>query len=330
MTPHHFAQRLRPLMRQPGCALLTMTTGVDGDSLGSMLAMAHAMRHFGHQYICYSPEAIPPMFDYLMGEHRIMRELDGTIHDYSLIMIFDTGDIKRTPLSAELVRRNPAKTKVINIDHHPTITEYDGRTAVDLNFVDTGAAATTEMLYHILSAMDVPFTRHLVNSLLTGILTDTGHFANHGTTVESLQAAAALMARGADHQAITAATMRHKSVGTLQLWGRALSRLTINRASGVVSTVITLKDLEQCGVSEEAVTGIANFLNSLNEGRVALVLQEAPGGIIKGSFRTTATNINVADLAKEFGGGGHPKAAGFKMAGRLRQTAEGWKVEQVK
>lgn len=328
MNPQSFAQHLDRLLRRPLRVLLTMTAGPDGDSLGSMLAMAHAVRHYQRDYTCYSPDPIPAMFEYLLGEHKIMRELADTIHDYSLVMIFDTGDVKRTPLINDIVNRDPKKTTVVNIDHHPTIIEHEGRSAVDLNVVDTGAAATTEVLYKILSAMDVPFTHHLVNSLLTGILTDTGHFANQSTTVESLEIAAALMAKGADHQAITAATMRNKSLGTLQLWGRALSRLNINRATGVVSTAVTLKDIADCGANHDDTTGIANFLNTLNEGKVVLVLQEMPGGIVKGSFRTTA-DIDVAELAKQFGGGGHAKAAGFKIPGRLVETKQGWRVESL-
>src|ERR1700741_2163048 len=133
MTPHHIAQTLRPLLQPSRRVLLTMTTGIDGDSLGSMLAMAHAVRHFACDYVCYAPEDIPPMYEYLLGEHTILRELEGSPHDYSLVMIFDTGDMKRTPLITELINRDPKKTMVINIDHHPTVTNFEGRSAVDLN-----------------------------------------------------------------------------------------------------------------------------------------------------------------------------------------------------
>lgn len=327
MNSGQFAQRLRPLLRDADRVLLTMTVGPDGDSLGSMLAMADAIKHYGKEYLCFSPDPVPPMFDYLLTDHRVMREMPDTVHEYSLVIIFDTGDIKRTPLVHQLIKRDPARTTVVNIDHHPTIIEFEGHRVVDLNFVDTSAAATTEMMYHLLIALDVPFNHGLANNLLTGILTDTSHFLNQSTTSESLTIAAALMAKGADHRTITAATMQNKSLGTLQLWGRALSRLTMNKTMGVVTTVVTLQDLAECRVEPEATTGIANFLNTLSEGRAALVIQEAPGGKIKGSFRTTSDHINVADMAKQFGGGGHAKAAGFILPGRLVKTPDGWRIE---
>ena len=326
MNHQQFSQVFLPKLRQADRVLLTMTIGPDGDSLGSMMGMAHALKHFGKAYVCYSPDPIPPMFRYLLEQQPVMRELEDTVHDYAMVIIFDAGDIKRSPLAKDFIARDPKKTTVVNIDHHPTVTDFKGQPAVDINFIDINASATTEMVYKILNELGVPLHQHSANSLLTGILTDTGHFSNHSTTSESLSIAAALMAKGADHRTITDATMRNKSIGTLQLWGRALSRLHKNSQTGIVSTAITLKDLEECNVPADATTGIANFLNSLGEGKVAMVIQEMPGGKIKASLRTTS-EVNVADIAARFGGGGHTKAAGFVMPGRLVHDAAGWSVE---
>lgn len=269
------------------------------------------------------------MFDYLTKDFRIMREMEDSVHNYDLVIIFDTGDIKRSPLADELINRDPTKTIVVNIDHHPTTVDHQGQRAVDFSHVDTSASSTTQMMHRLMQHLRVPMTPHMATSLLTGILTDTGHFSNLGTTQEAMEIASDLLAKGADHKTITEATMRNKSVGTLQLWGRALSRLTINKASGVVSTVVTLQDLEECHVDSEASTGISNFLNSLSEGKIALVLQEAAGGFVKGSLRTTS-DINVADIAKQFGGGGHAKAAGFTIKGKLVKSSRGWRVDPVR
>lgn len=324
-TDAQFAQLLERLLQRSTRVLLTMTSGPDGDSIGSLLAMCHIVHHYGKECFCYSPDAIPPMFEYLTKDHRIMREMDDSVHAYDLVIIFDTGDIKRSPLADELIQRETGKTIVVNIDHHPTTTEHRGQSAVDHSHIDLSASSTTQMIHRLLKHLPVPYTRHLATSLLTGILTDTGHFSNLGTTQEAMEIASELLAKGADHRTITEATMRNKSIGTLQLWGRALSRLTINKRTGVVSTVVTLADLAECAVDSEATTGISNFLNSLSEGKIALVLQEEPGGMIKGSLRTTS-DISVADIAKKFGGGGHAKAAGFKVRGQLEKTNRGWQV----
>lgn len=326
VTDAQFANTLDRLLKRSNRILLTITTGPDGDSVGALLAMCHIVHHYGKTCFCFSPDQIPPMFDFLTKDFRIMGEMENSVHDYDLIIIFDTGDIKRTPLADELIKRDPLTTIVVNIDHHPTTIDHLGRRAVDHSHIDTNASSTTQMIHRLMQYLRVPISRHAATSLLTGILTDTGHFSNLGTTQEAMEIASDLLAKGADHRTITESTMRTKSVGTLQLWGRALSRLTINHATGVVSTVVTLADLKEFSVDSEATTGISNFLNSLSEGKIALVLQEDVGGIIKGSLRTTS-DINVADIAKQFGGGGHAKAAGFKMKGRLVRTGRGWQVE---
>lgn len=320
-----FATTLDRLLRRSNRILLTITTGPDGDSVGALLAMCHIVHHYGKTCFSFSPEPIPPMFDYLTKDFRIMGEMEDSVHNYDLVIIFDTGDIKRSPLADELIKRNSNKTIVVNIDHHPTTIDHIGQRAVDHSHVDTNASSTTQMMHRLMQLLRVPINRHAATSLLTGILTDTGNFSNLGTTQEAMEIASDLLAKGADHRTITEATLRTKSIGTLQLWGRALSRLTINHTTGVVSTVVTLEDLKECGVDGEATTGISNFLNSLSEGKIALVLQEDANNIIKGSLRTTS-DINVADIAKQFGGGGHAKAAGFKIKGKLVKTQRGWRV----
>lgn len=326
-TYQQHAQQFRQALDRADRVLLTVTTGVDGDSLGSLVAMSYALDHLGKSWFAYVPEDLPAMFGYLTKRRPLMREMDGHVHQFPLVIIFDTGDMKRSPLTPDLVTR-PAATQVVNIDHHPTVTDFDGRSAVDLNIVDDQAAATTEMLTRLFDELGVAIDGPMATSLLTGILTDTGHFAHHNTTSETIAVAAKLMAKGADHRTITSATMRNKSLGTLKLWGRALSRLAYNPSSGVVSTVIMLKDYEDCGVTDEATEGIANFLNTLSEGKVALVLKEDMGGYVKGSFRTTS-EVNVAEMAKKLGGGGHARAAGFRIRGKLVETGLGWHVERT-
>lgn len=320
-----FAPQLRDLIKRSPRILLTITRGPDGDSIGSLLAMCQAVRQFGRECYLYSPEDIPPMYHYLLNHRPIMRDLERSVHDYQLIILFDAGDVKRVPLVDELIARNPQRTIVVNIDHHPTVVYHRGKSAVDFNFVDTDAAATTEMLFYLFQEAGVPLSPSMATSLLTGILTDTGHFANLNTTSAVIEVAAKLMAKGADHRTITEQTMRNKSLGQLRLWGRALARLGYNPASGVVSTVITLRDLRECDVDAEATTGIANFLNGLSDGKVSLILQEEPDGYVKGSFRTTS-NVDVATLASQFGGGGHPRAAGFRIRGQLIHDGFGWHV----
>jgi phosphoesterase RecJ-like protein len=161
---------------------------------------------------------------------------------------------------------------------------------------------------------------------LTGILTDTGGFSNMATTTRSMEIASRLLLHGALIQEVNDNTWKNKSLHGLQLWGRALSRLKRNPKTGIVSTAIFQKDFVECGAPNDAIEGIANFLNSLEDAAAALLLKEMPDGLINGSYRTTAADMDVAKLAGRYGGGGHIRAAGFTTPGRIIETDIGWEI----
>ena len=113
----------------------------------------------------------------------------------------------------------------------------------------------------------------------------------------------------------------------MQLWGRILFRLRVNQELGIATTVVTLEDLADAPQGLEVTEGIANFLNNLSGVSATLILRQEDAETIKGSFRTNSDLIDVAKLATILGGGGHRKAAGFKLKGKLVSTPTGgWQV----
>ena len=121
--------------------------------------------------------------------------------------------------------------------------------------------------------------------------------------------------------------MQNKSIHLLKLWGIVLSRLNKKPDTDIAYTYLTNKDLAEHGASDADVEGISNFLNKLNDATISLFMKETEDGKIKGSFRTTHDDVDVAAVAKLFGGGGHKKAAGFSLPGKLVETEQGWKIE---
>jgi len=194
--------------------------------------------------------------------------------------------------------------------------------------VRTNASSTCELVYEYLMHNGIPVTPSIANALLTGIITDTGGFQNLGTTLESMEIAGELLKRGANLRKIVQGTMRNKSVNVLRLWGRALSRLEYDPKTRIVSTALRTVDFEECGVAKDGIEGIANFLNGLADTDAVLVLREESGGYVKGSYRTKRSDIDVAVLARRYGGGGHVKAAGFSVRGTIEQYENGWMVQQ--
>lgn len=316
------------LVRGANRLFLGIPEGPDGDSVGSMLALALMGDALGKRTVtCYSPEAIPPSLLFLPGVERII--VGGGEDAFAaadLAVFVDTGDVRRVKLDHALLGRDRVRTTVVNLDHHQIGPANPVADAIDLHIIDPSASAACELVFRYLVSVGHPVTKDIATCLLTGILTDTGGFSNLGTTFRSLGVAAELLKRGANIAVIADRTQKNKSIGALKLWGIALSRLERNPRSGIVTTVITQEDLRGCDVEEDATEGIANFLNALEDANAVLVLREEPGGLIKGSFRTTKPDMDVSRLAQAYGGGGHKKAAGFTVRGRLERTPGGWHV----
>ena len=119
--------------------------------------------------------------------------------------------------------------------------------------------------------------------------------------------------------------MRNKPIEALKLWGKALERLRWDPSTRQATTALTLQDLKDHPIDDEHLEGLSNVLNRVLKAEVVLVLKEMPGGKVKGSYRS-ASDVDVSELAKAYGGGGHKKAAGFTVAGKLVEGEKAWSV----
>jgi phosphoesterase RecJ-like protein len=159
-------------------------------------------------------------------------------------------------------------------------------------------------------------------------MTDTGNFSNPATTESALQIGGELIRAGGNYSAILNYTYRNKTTDGLKLWGIALSRLIVKKELDLAYTVLTRADMKGLKVTDGDVEGVANFLNSLGETKIALVLKETHDGLVKGSLRTTHDDVDVSAIAASFGGGGHKKASGFSIKGRLIEKSGEWIIEK--
>jgi len=268
-----------------------------GDATGSVTAITLVLGAQGKEVTPFLPEPVAASLKFLPG-----------------------AEPKLTGL-ADKFNERPSSLITVNFDHHHTNTGYG-----DINIVDRQAAATCAMVYEWLTSAGWPIDRQVATCLLTGILTDTGTFSNPATNDTALKAAADLLARGANASRALRQVIGNRTLTELKLWGRAFERLHDYPDLGLVVTVITQKDLAEFDASEDMLEGVANFLNDLEGYRAVLVLKEKPDGTVKGSLRTTRDDVDVAAVAKLFGGGGHKKAAGFSVPGKLVETEQGWKI----
>lgn len=250
--------------------------------------------------------------------------------DYDLIICCDTPDLQQL---GKLFENNPSlfyETPVINIDHHPSNTGYG-----KVNLVDTTAASASEIVLRIIQSLEAEFDKKLMDSdiatlVLAGIITDTGSFQNSNTTPRSFEVSADLIEMGARQQEIIQHVYKTKQLSTLKLWGRVLSKIEFDPDHRLVWSIVTNEDLKAAEATDMDATGIIDELMTNAPGAEVVILLRQKGDMVSASLRTTTPAISANEIAGIFGGGGHLRAAGFRVAGKKVEEAVGGIIEKIK
>lgn len=294
----------------------------DGDAIGSLGFMIQWLEALGKEHAAYTAGPLPHNFSYVPGYFSMITDRDRIdVGRFDLIVSVDCANLARTALAAEIAGRRSDQF-YIEIDHHPS---REGGS--DLAIRDERAASTTEILYQVAQEAGLRLTQPMARCLLTGLLTDTGNFMFPATSQRTIAAASEMLVGGASLAKIVGYTERNKSLADLKLWGTAMARLTLHPAYNIAYTVLTPEDFEASGADEGALAGLAEFICSLPDVAVILVLRDDGEGSVRGNFRTMRHDTDVSRLARRLGGGGHRKAAGFSIPGRLIRDGERWRVE---
>jgi len=299
--------------------LLTTHEKPDIDAVGSVCAFIEILENLGKPYFAYCYDAPPRQFNFIPHIEKIKSDKNlYNFNEFDLIIIFDAGGMKRTRLDEEIINKNKNQF-VIEIDHHPKIEEFS-----DLELRIASASSTTEIIYDFFKLNNIKINKNTANCILAGILADSGNFIFPATSDKTIDISSQMLVRGANLPAIMKNTLHNKSLSALKIWGKAMARIKINKNYNFAYTVLTWEDA--AGVNEEDLEGISNFLGNLHGVKGVLLLREQPGGTIRGSLRSSHPSANMTLLAQVLGGGGHAKASGFTIAGKLEKTTKGWRV----
>lgn len=365
--------------------LVAPSAPVDGDSIGSALALLVVLRKMGKDVRVVVTEQLPEALKFLPHVDQIEHSLGGSkdfvitldtnkadvdhmkyeveqgkiniiitpkegkftphdisfsksIPDFDLIITVDTGDLVQL---GKLREENPelfAKTPLLNIDHHAS----NGRFGT-ANFLDFSVASTTQMLFPVLKALEDFKGEKLIDEdvatlLLTGLVTDTGSFQHSNTSPQAFETAADLLDLGARQQEIIKHIFKTKSLATLKLWGRVLSKIQYDDSHRFVYSTITEQDLQDTGAHHDDSGGIIDeLMSNAPRAEVVLLLKEKSDGLTSGSLRATGSLADVSEIAGRMGGGGHIKAAGFRIKGKsfdealqeAKSVIEGYMAEKL-
>lgn len=309
------AARIAEALRSRRHVLLLNHESPDGDSLGSTLALAHALWARGQRALVASVDGVPEMYRFLPASERVVSDVPaGETFDAVVFMECSTPE-----RAGELAARAAGVPLWINIDHHVSNAGYG-----DLMLSDVTASAVGELVYPIVQALVPALDRVMATCLMTALLTDTGSFRYASVTPRTFTMAAELLAAGATPADIYAEVYENRPASSLRLLGMALSRLTVSEDGRVAWTAVTQAMLQEAGASMEEAEGIVTTLRALRGVQVAILFKEEPDAI-RVSLRGRG-GVRAHMIAEAFGGGGHAAAAGFTAHGALpdvvRQTLD--------
>jgi bifunctional oligoribonuclease and PAP phosphatase NrnA len=285
----------------------------DGDAIGATLGLGQALIGAGKQVRMVLADGVPVPLRYLPGSQLIERSVSAQeLEQIDLTIVVDCSDLQRT--GGVMNGRTPD----INIDHHVTNPSF-----AHLNLVLPVQAATSAIIAEYLPTWGLSINEAIASTLLTGIVTDTIGFRTSNMTPGILRLAAMLMEYGANLPELYARALISKSFEAARYWGLGLykvKKVELQAAGSYVWTNLTLDDRKEASYPGNDDADLVNLLSSI-ESDLAVLFIEQKNNHVKVSWRARP-GIDVSQIALQFGGGGHPSAAGADIAGSLDEVQE--------
>lgn len=277
----------------------------DGDTIGSGFALYYGLLQLGKRAHILCRDEFPQKFSYLFPE-EYSNELKG-----SLVTV----DVASPQLLGKDLEPY-ANQIALCIDHHTGNTMKASR-----YLVDSTAAATAEVIFALLLELGVTITPIIANCLYTGICTDTGCFCYSNCTAKTHRVAASLIEFGARSSEINRRMFQTKSIGRLRLERLVMDQLLFLEDGKIAVVPISREDFIATGAVPSDFDGIPAILRSIEGVELAITIKEQKDGEFKISVRTSET-IDACEFCKQFGGGGHPRAAGCTLVGEMQDVQE--------
>lgn len=297
------------LLRGSSCVLMPTHQNVDADSLSSVMALKMALAQFEiRAEVLVTDGEIPHSLEFLPGvENALLYGVD-ELPEYDLLLLADHSDRTR---AGAFYRDDNSRTNgeipIINIDHHVTNDEFGV-----VNIIEPTAASTTEVLTDVLAVWGTVLDEDISQCLLAGIYGDTLGLRTESTTARTMRTSADLVDSGGNPVPIVNSLFRFKPKSSVLLWRAALRG--VSWTGDLIWTALTKKTFEEVGARQSEAEGMVNFLVGTEGSRAAAIVYQTDTGW-RVSMRSMTENVDVAQIAAKFGGGGHPRAAGVAFEG---------------
>ena len=289
--------------------LLAAHVGLDGDHLGSMLALGRALRQAGKKVTCYLPEAVPENYHFMPDLELLASNLPG-LETFDTLVTLECPDVQRLPEGVSIPVFQERGIKVVNLDHHPD-NEFYG----DIQWVEPDAGALGEMIYDLLGVLGYPLDKEIATAIYTAIITDTGSFQYSRVTPNTHLKLAELLRFRLPTDDIARMLFRDTRPSVVKLLGSVLSRVQVTENGLLAYAELPLDELTKLQVNDSETRFFIDDIDRVKGPEVVAIFREMTESRVKVSLRSRKAAIN--QVAAQFGGGGHPMAAGCVVKGSL-------------
>jgi phosphoesterase RecJ-like protein len=306
MKPHpKIIDRIIEALRESRTICVAGHIRPDGDCVGSQLGLTLALRNEGKKVTCWNEDRIPEKYEFLDREGIIQKPRKGMKFD--CVVATDAASYERLGSVGRCVTYHKL---LINIDHHESNTRF-----ADLNWVSARDPSTGELIFRLLKIAKWPITKRIADCLFTAVSTDTGSFQYASTRPGTYHVAGELVSRGADLAKICDEVYQSYPLSRVRLLRHIYSHFRLTHEDQIAYFWLKKADLARTGADSSDSEGLIDHIRAIAPVVVACVFEEIDPQLTRISLRSKSDKVNVNTIAAQFGGGGHPAAAGARIPG---------------
>jgi phosphoesterase RecJ-like protein len=278
----------------------------DGDCIGSQLGLTLALQNEGKTVVCWNQDTVPQKLAFLDSKKLVRAPEPG--RQFDCVIATDAASLERLGTVGECIQN---RTLFINIDHHQSNTRY-----ADLNWVSAKEPSTGELIFRLLKVANWPITPAISDCLFTAVSTDTGSFQYPTTRPATYHVAGELVKRGANLAKICDEVYQSYPLSRVRLLKHLYNKFRLTHQNQIAYFWLKKADYLRTGADPSDSEGLIDHIRAIEPVVVACLFEEIEPELTRISLRSKSDHVDVNDIAKLFGGGGHKAAAGARIPGR--------------
>ncbi|MBU6409279.1 MAG: DHH family phosphoesterase [Verrucomicrobia bacterium] len=304
-TAPKIVERIAEILRQKETFCVVGHIRPDGDCVGSQLALTLALRTAGKEALCWNEDPIPQKYAFLDPDGLFQKPKAGKHFD--CVIATDCASFARLGKAGKCAARHEV---LINIDHHESNPRYG-----HINWVSAREPSCGELIFRLLKALRWPITEPIADCLFAAVSTDTGSFQYPSTRPGTFHAAAELVTCGADLARICHEVYQSYPLSRARLLRHLYNKFRLAGGDRIAYLWLKQADFARTGANSDESEGLIDHIRDIEPVVVACVFEELDPGMTRVSLRSKRPDINVNEIAAQFGGGGHSAAAGARVSG---------------